>query len=521
MVNNAETITEMVNQTNYAEMSYNELVTLNFAFLLAEGEIKPLIEKKRAEEMERHADEFVTLMDNYGASKAEILALIEKKAMREKPYGPTPSQDVDDQTPSNDVDDNQDKGESVLALPEHCSNTMDNGKDDGPDSADAIEAPATEGGETEKAVSMETKGKPFVEEVVEIMKTISLPENVNPQKPYYNTCDFSCGDNGEFGHSDPFGRNMSRKDLEEFRAASEKYVRLFLKKEVELSTDEYLVYEEGKDSIKVRYYHIPEQTYEDAATSAPKEDANNHLSAIEEEDLKEKRRILKRAIKQAKEMSFSNGTDANVPFYDRYTFHPFLNTAELDKGPERFNEDAATLSEIMPAFETYARHLNQNTVVLSKNNCVAVMVGRIIYLVLFNIPKIPTQKKRRGVKNSPKSVIKEMSSPVEDSLISKAVKMTKALPVGNGTDVNAPYFVQCDLSVIGDGDLFQKGKPFIKNMSGEEEFAKLRRNHLRFAKTMKARQIEEADDYTAFFWNEGKNLSVFYYNTKGLAATAA
>ena len=31
---------------------------------------------------------------------------------------------------------------------------------------------------------------------------------------------------------------------------------------------------------------------------------------------------------------------------------------------------------------------------------------------------------------------------------------------------------------------------------------------------MMARQIEEADDYTAFFWNEGKNLTVYYYNTE-------
>ena len=38
---------------------------------------------------------------------------------------------------------------------------------------------------------------------------------------------------------------------------------------------------------------------------------------------------------------------------------------------------------------------------------------------------------------------------------------------------------------------------------------------------MKANDPVSTDDYTAYFWNEGKNLSVFYYNTKGLAATAA
>ena len=49
MCMNALKLAEMVNQANYAVMSYNELVTLNFAYLLAEGDIKPLIEKKRAE----------------------------------------------------------------------------------------------------------------------------------------------------------------------------------------------------------------------------------------------------------------------------------------------------------------------------------------------------------------------------------------------------------------------------------------------------------------------------------------
>ncbi len=99
--------------------------------------------------------------------------------------------------------------------------------------------------------------------------------------------------------------------------------------------------------------------------------------------------------------------------------------------------------------------------------------------------------------------------------------MTKALPVGNGTDVNAPYFVQCELSVIGDGELLLKGKPFSKNMSGEEELAKLRKNHLRFAKTMKANDPVSTDEYTAYFWNGGKNLSVFYYNTKGIEEASA
>ena len=184
MKNNAFQLAEVVNQTNYAEMSYNELVTLNFAFLLAVGDIKPLIEKKRAEEMDANTDEYVAKMNNYGASRAEIMSCLEKKAMREKPYGPIPSQDVDNQTPTMDVDDNQDKGESVLALPEHCSSTIaDVNVVVVDDSSDAIEASATEGGETETAVTMETTEKIFVAKAVEIMKTLSLPENVKTQEP--------------------------------------------------------------------------------------------------------------------------------------------------------------------------------------------------------------------------------------------------------------------------------------------------------------------------------------------------
>ena len=87
-------------------------------------------------------------------------------------------------------------------------------------------------------------------------------------------------------------------------------------------------------------------------------------------------------------------------------------------------------------------------------------------------------------------------------------------------DRNDPYFIQCEFSVVGDGELIQKGKPFSKNVSDEEELVKLRRNHLRFAKTMKAINPVSIENYTAYVWNEGKNLSVFYYNTRGLADAA-
>ena len=52
-------LAEMVNSANYASMSYQELVTINFAFLLAIGEVKPLMRikkdlwKQASESMER------------------------------------------------------------------------------------------------------------------------------------------------------------------------------------------------------------------------------------------------------------------------------------------------------------------------------------------------------------------------------------------------------------------------------------------------------------------------------------
>lgn len=549
-------LAEMVNQANYAAMSYNELVTLNFAYLLAEGDIKPLIEKKRAEEMERHTDEFVKLMDNYGASKDELLALIVKKALRDKPYGPTRSQNVDEPTPTAntedyqdngktvlalpapsldveeqtqtvDTEDYQDNGESTLALPEYSLNTVDNVKDvEVSNSSDAIDEQETEGTKTEKTISLDATGKTFVEETVEIMKTLSLPSYIEPQEPYYITCDFSCGDNGEFGHSDPLGENMSRKDLEDYRVAYEKFIRLFEKKKVIASTDDYIAYIDGNETYTVSIYHFPEEKGcgRDRFDTPPGSYVN--MTENEIRDLQRKNNLLKKAIKKAKEYSFSDETDINTPFYDRYKFSTRLSTrVDLLGDRCRCYEDTSILSELMPAFETYATLFkNRRCVVLAKDNCVAAMDYETIYLVLFNIPgqkkKVAANKKKGKDTQKTNPVTKEDPAPAVNPLILKAVEITKSQLVGNGMDVNAPYFIQCDFSVMGDGELFQKGKPFIKDVSGEDELGKLKRNHLRFAKTMKAVNPVSTERYTAYFWNEGKNLSVFYYNTKGLTAAA-
>lgn len=87
--------------------------------------------------------------------------------------------------------------------------------------------------------------------------------------------------------------------------------------------------------------------------------------------------------------------------------------------------------------------------------------------------------------------------------------MTKTLPVSNGTDINSPYFVQNCYCITDNGDLILTGKPLGSNVDGDglDKYRK-------YAKTMKASATVSTDDYTAFIWGEGKNLTVFYYNTQ-------
>ncbi|MBQ6311198.1 MAG: hypothetical protein IJK74_06590 [Bacteroidales bacterium] len=55
----------------------------------------------------------------------------------------------------------------------------------------------------------------------------------------------------------------------------------------------------------------------------------------------------------------------------------------------------------------------------------------------------------------------------------------------------------------------------------KEELAQFRKSHLKFAKMMKAINPVSTEEYIAYLWNEGKNVSVFYYNTKDRIKTAA
>ena len=552
---------EKVNSTNYAAMSYYELVTINLAFLLALGEVKPLMEKKRTEEMDAHTHEFVAKMNNYGASKAEILACLEKEAMREIPYGPLPSQDVEEQTPTSKAEDNQDKGEEELALP-HPENT-DGGmdviaEDEVPDSdsmesneaaeedsaassstedslpvnserEDGVEIPVTKEQEYGNTISLTPGEHDFVEEALETLKALTVPDYINVNAPYYVDGTFAYGDTAKPGYSNPKWRNMGRKDLEDFRDASVNYEKLFLKHEVLVSTDEYLVVNESLNSIRVRMYHFPKQYHAGAETISQNYDDLQDLSEDEIRARKFWLSLMKKAIKQAKEFSFLDGTDTNTPFYDRYKFSRDNKTLKLVGDRVRYYEDVNTLSEIMPSYETYARLYINRSLVLAKDNCVATVSEGKIYLVLFNIPP---QKKRRCETKKARPVIMEESAPVisksdactspvqrERDLILEAVEMTRNQSVINGSD-NSSFSIQQNFFVTKDGGLFCDGKPFITTIS-DEVLEKNKALHRKYARTMKASSIISTDNYTAYIWNEGRSLTVFYYNTNTQAETVS
>ena len=107
----------------------------------------------------------------------------------------------------------------------------------------------------------------------------------------------------------------------------------------------------------------------------------------------------------------------------------------------------------------------------------------------------------------------------EKRLVEMAVEMTKSRGVGMMTDSNAPYFVQDEFTVTETGELTRANRPFSRNIR-LDEVDSFKECHRKRAQTYKASYVSCADDYTAYIIDEGKTVCVFYYNTKGLAATA-
>ena len=557
----------MVNSTNYATMSYGELVTLNFAFLLAVGEIKPLMDTKRAEEMDARTEEYVAKMNTYGASKDEILACLEKKLMREAPYASLTSLDVDDQTPTEETENNQEHGESLLALSaprfsfidkEEVNALMDSiledlsqcytivqdeselsfpfqkkrvktateEKDDGINgqmalpSHDTIEAPATEEPAKEDLDSVittaEIEAAPpslFVEAAVEIAKKGQIPDYIDVNAPYFVEYSIKSDDEGKLWRDSKYGRNLDAKDLETFRSVAEKHAALFLKYEVMMSTDDFLVYKMDEKTLVVRMYLFPEQGEEGLKTMTPNtESDSNSIPYDVTVDIHKTHRRMKKAIEKAKEYMASVGLSSS-PFYDKYEFYDNNASVELNSNPIRVFEDTGTLSEIMSAFETYARLYSIRTVIISEDNCIAVKQGNRIFVLISYFPdlektSIPPQKKKRGRKKKSEPVVIDNAVPEENPLITKAVEMTKTLPLHKTTDKNAPYFLQCDFSVTGNGDLFPE-RTFSRNVDSLDKFRSI---HQKVASKFMSTQYSFTEDYTAYMWSGNKTISVFYYS---------
>lgn len=567
-------LAEMANNADYAAMSYGELLNTKIAYTYVLGiKINPLLKAKRLDEMAKFTKIYMTWMNAYDATRSEIMSLLEKEGMTDNHMYSSPAY-KEDQTsevvPCNDEKDNQVSEETVLALPEH-TNTTDNvdesvseeadpeteSKDDeavgenptvsSPEEetpvtdsgqneevenpveenpADEEDKPGTEEPVAEDSTSQETTEQTLAEKALAKAKTRPLPDNIDATAPYFVNYYFDLNDKGDIINDGKYGRNLDRKDLESFRAASEIYMKVFMKQEVMMSTDDYLVYKDWTHSLVVSLYHFPEQEKEGVGVSY-----SNQIPYDTACDLHKTIRRIEKAIEKAKKYTKSIGSSSS-PFYDRYTFYDNNATVTMNKEPLRFIEDIDTLAEIKSAVKIYAQFYKEGSVVIADDNSIAAKLGSTIYLLVFNFPNqnqvtAPEKKKRRtrkAKKSAPvtkdDTVTKEPEEETTPSpsqsvrdLILKAVEMTKTLPVSSGTNINSPYFVQNCYCITNNGEIILTGKPFGSNVDGEglDKYRKIHRKH---AKTMKASATVSTDDYTAFIWNEGKNLTVFYYNTQ-------
>lgn len=517
---NYSELAEMVNSTNFAEMTYRELRETKDSFLWAANHrIDPLLETKRHNEMVALSSFYLDSISIFHATRSEIISCLDEAGMVED-HTFSSYKDEHDQTPTTNVENNQDKDECILALPEAKSSLGDYDKNDALESLDSDTpendeaAPATNEQESDDTIPMSFGEQDFVGEALEALKALPVPSDIDVNSPYYVEGIFAYGDSETPGYSKPTWRNMVVKDLEAFRSSSEKYEKLFLKHDVLASTDDYLVVNESMNSLKVRLYHFPEEDCDGVDAISSNSDGSNNLSVDELKRRKRWTSLMKKAIKQAKELSLSTGEDANTPFYDRYKFSRDGKILNLCGDRVRVYEDADTLSELMPSFETYARLYRNGSLVVSKDNCVANVCCGTIYLVLFNIP---SQKKKRGAKKKSEPTAKDNFVHEENPLIKKAVEMTKTLPVNKTTDKNAPYFLQCDFSVTGNGDLFP-GRTFSRNVDSVDKFRTI---HQKCASKFNSSQVSFTDEYTAYMWSGDKTISVFYYNAKDKAEAVA
>lgn len=400
-MNNAMTLAEMANNTNYAAMNYAQLTELNLALLLAIGQIKTLIPIKRREEMEKVTHTYVMVMNGYCATKDEILDCILKDGenLKDESIFLTSSKDVDEQEATVVApEEKTENGGTPPALPETTLSTTDSG-----------EMSSLEEYCPEEAITAENEEQTFAEKALKDAMTRPIKDEIDSDKPYFIDYSYSVDENGKLVRTGTYGHNLGPKELVEFKAASMKYVEYYMEGAIIESSEDYLVYESNSKYL-VRVYHTATGS-DDGVESASK-----HMSDEDKKKKAKKRSIMKKAIKKAKEDALE-GEDADKPYLYMCTLQHGRGFLFINRRLPKQYKDAETLVEMKNAVDCYAKHYFQHAEVMSIEEGIAVMREDKIEVILFNIPlknndaetSIMPTIKDEGEKRGKKKVVEKKS----------------------------------------------------------------------------------------------------------------
>lgn len=408
-MNNTMTLAEMANSTNYATMNYAQLTELNFAFNWAIGQIKSFLPIKRREEMETVTKTYVTVMNGYCATQEEIIDCIlkEKESLKDEPVINMSSNDVDDQ--ESDVvisDEKKDDDGDLPALPDATLSSTEESETESSlaenNSADS---------QNDKTVPQEDKNQTIIEQAIEDAMARPVKDEIDINKAYFVDFSYEITQEGKLVRNSSFGHNLDSKDLEEFKSAGKKYVEYFLKGDVVKVTDNYLVYKRD-ESLIVRIFQAP---IENGGEADPIESSSSDLISDEKaKKMKAKKHTtMKKAIEKAKKDALEE-EDANTPFLYKCGLQFGKGFMTINRRlPKEYN-DAATIIEMKKIAETYAKYYFVNAEVMSNQDGIAVMRGKMIDVIFFNIP----------IKNN------DIDTPIKSTLKEKGEKSVKKVVKG-------------------------------------------------------------------------------------------
>lgn len=562
-------LASMANTADYSAMNYEGLVELNLAFTWALGNIKPLIEVKRHEEMLTLTRKYVTLMNAYGATKVDALNTLEE-AYTTGDSSPEPPGGVDDQTecavtetvaeenhtefpigipaPVVSIDGDEDvmaHMKSLIAAANNCTDGADNSDSPAtPESDVVLELPApkvsviseetiesSNASDTQVEDSSENedtnKEENLVEKAIEMAKSCGVPKNIDKRYPYYVDYTFYADGNGSLRCSAWSGKNVSVDTIKEVKKEDERYVKLDCMFSNVMSTDEYIAAENTSGEVNVTLYHIP----------AKGKDYKFHIIMTDEiadvcENTAKNRRVIKKGLVDMEKFLDMSESDKSFCELSRFTFVNSERSMIGQQGISRrvfVNPDM--LLELKDAFEKHANPRMKKALVVKTERSVAYydyLNGSSNIFVFTIHPPVACAKDEtskecvehpisNGQTASESKEIVEVSSNMSESnvrdIILNGVEMSKTLPVADGTDTNSAYFVQHEFTISNGGDVVYSGKTFSQNVKGED-IDSLRKKHVKYARVMKASAIVSNDSYTACITNGGKTLSVYAYNAK-------